>query len=105
MWQVIQEFVVAHRRALGIAGDSLTFFGGLLLAAEALWKKTERTAIATKRTTARFFPHAEDAAGKQISPSDTEEKWFNRWHLLSQAGAVAMAIGFFFLLVCRIFAD
>jgi hypothetical protein len=101
----VQEFVVAHRKCLGISGDSLTFLGGLLLALEALWKKSERISIAVKKTTAKDFPHAEDAAGKSINPEDTEQKWVNRWHLISQLGAVAMAAGFFVLLLCRIFAE
>ncbi len=103
--QSVQAFVVAHRKYLGISGDSLTFLGGLLLALEALWKKSERISIAVKTTTARYFPKAEDAAGKSISPETTEETWVNRWHLISQLGTIAMAAGFFLLLLCRIFAD
>jgi hypothetical protein len=99
------EFVFAHRRCLGITGDSLTFLGGILLALEALWKKRERTSIATKKTTAKFFPGAEDESGKSINPEQTEEKWVNRWHWIAQVGTVAVAAGFFVLLLLRIFAE
>lgn len=105
MWQAVHEWVAANKRPLEILGDSLTFLGGLLLAAEALWKKTERIAVATKRTTAKYFPAAEDEQGNRINPSEEEEKWFERWHALAKAGAVAMAAGFFVLLICRIFAE
>jgi len=101
----VQVLVSAHRRCVGIAGDSLTFFGGLLLALEALGKKRERISIATKRTIARYFPRAEDESGKSINPEKTEEEWVNRWHLVAQAGAVTLAAGFFLLLLLRIFAE
>ena len=105
MWLPLQEFVTGHHKGLGILGDSLTFFGGLLLALEALWKKRERTSIATKKTTAKFFPQAEDESGKSINPEYTEEQWVNRWHWIAQAGTVAMAAGFFVLLLLRIIAE
>lgn len=105
MWFPLQEFVAVHHKGLGILGDSLTFLGGLLLAIEALWKRTERISIATVRTTARYFVQAEDKAGNKINPEKTEENWVNRWHHFAQAGAVAMAAGFLVLLLVRIFAD
>lgn len=104
-FQSVQEFAVAHRRSLGITGDSLTFVGGLLLAIEALWKRTERISIATVRTTAKYFVQAEDKAGNKINPEKTEEAWVNLWHRISQVGAIVMACGFLFLLFCRIFAE
>ena len=103
--QSAQTFVVEHRKCVGVFGDSLTFLGGVLLALEALWKKSERTSIAVKKTTAKYFPQAEDESGNTISPEAAEEKWVNRWHRVSQLGAIAMAAGFFLLLLCRIFAE
>lgn len=103
--QSAHEFVFAHRRCLGITGDSLTFLGGMLLALEALLKRRERTSIATKRTIAKFFPDAEDESGKSINPEKTEEKWVNRWHWVAQVGTVALAAGFLVLLLLRIFAE
>ena len=105
MLDFAQEFVVAHRRCIGIAGDSLTFLGGLLLALEALGKKREWISIATKRTVARYFPRAEDESGKSINPVKTEEDWVDRWHLIAQIGAVTLAAGFLLLLLLRIFAE
>jgi hypothetical protein len=90
---------------LGIAGDSLTFAGALLLAAEALWKKTERIAIATKKTVIAYFPDAEDREGNPISANSVEQKWSNIWDFAAKAGAILLVIGFAFLLVCRIFAE
>lgn len=105
MLDFLKEIVSHHVKAFGILGDSLTFFGGMLLALEALWKKTERTAIATKKTTASYFPEAQDQQGKPINPDDEEQKWFSRWNFASKAGTVIMAVGFLFLLVTRIFAE
>jgi hypothetical protein len=105
VWQTAQEWVVANKRPLGIWGDSLTFLGGVLLAAEALGKKSERISIAIVKTTAKYFVQAEDKAGNKINPETTEEAWVNRWHRISQLGAIAMAAGFLVLLLCRVFAE
>ena len=105
LFQSVHEFAVAHRKCLGVAGDGLTFAGGVLLALEALGKKSERISIATVKTTAKYFVQAEDKAGNKINPQATEEAWVNRWHRAAQFGAVAMAAGFLFLLFLRIFAD
>jgi hypothetical protein len=48
MGETIHAFALADRKGLEIAGDSFTFAGALLLAAEALWKKKERTAIGAR---------------------------------------------------------
>jgi hypothetical protein len=105
MWKILHDLLIEHPKALGIAGDSLTFLGGLLLAAEALWKKRERTAIATKETTAQYFPNAEDREGNPISPSEVEQRYADTWDAMSKIGAIAMTAGFFFLLISRIFAE
>ena len=105
LFQSVRELVLAHRKCLGISGDSLTFLGGLLLALEALGKKNERISIAIVRTTAKYFVQAEDEDGRKVSPEAAEEAWVKRWHLIAQLGASAMAAGFLLLLVLRIFAD
>lgn len=105
MWSGEPTLLARYPKAIGIAGDSLTFLGGLLLSAEALWKKTEREAIAVKETTVKYFPQAEDQAGRPVSPSEVEKQWFRRWDAASKAGVLLMALGFLFLLISRIFAE
>lgn len=95
----------AQHKTFGVIGDSLTFVGGLLLAAEVLFRKTEHTAIAAKDTIVKYFPDAQDADGKPISPSDEEKRWAARWDLCSRIGVVALATGFACLLLVRIFAE
>jgi len=102
MWESAHALLTEHPKALGVIGDSLTFTGGLLLAAEALWKKTERIAIATKETIVKYFPRAEDEQGNPISPTSVEQRWLSLWNFASKAGAITLAVGFAFLLAHRI---
>jgi hypothetical protein len=96
------EFIHTNHRCVGIWGDSLTFAGGLLLSAEALFKKKDRLTIAVKGTVATFFPGAEDNSGKKVSPTDTEKKQLNRWDLVAKAGIGMLTVGFLVLLLVRI---
>jgi hypothetical protein len=96
------EFVHNHHKCVGIWGDSFTFLGGLLLSAEALFKKKDRLAIAVKGTVATFFPGAEDSGGKKVSPSVTEEKQVNLWDLAAKGGIGMLTFGFLLLLILRI---
>lgn len=102
MWESIHALLIGHPKALGVLGDSFTFIGSLLMAAEALWKKTERIAIATKKTIVKYFPTAEDEKGKPVSPTVVEEKWSNRWNVASKSGVIVLAAGFALLLAHRI---
>jgi len=106
MWESAHALLTEHRKAIGVLGDSLTFAGSLLMAAEALWKKTERIAIGTKKTIVKYFPTAEDEQGKPVSPTSVEERWLSLWNFASKAGVMMVAAGFAFLLAHRIlFAD
>ena len=96
------EFIHANHRCVGIWGDSLTFAGGLLLSAEALFKKKDRLTIAIKGTVSRLFPGAEDKVGKTVSQSDEEKKQLNRWDLVAKVGTGMLTVGFLVLLLLRI---
>ena len=96
------EFIHANHRCVGIWGDSLTFAGGLLLSAEALFKKKDRLAIAIKTTVATLLPGAEEKSGNTVSPSDEEKKQLNRWDLVAKAGIGMLTVGFLVLLLLRI---
>ena len=96
------EYIHNHHRCVGIWGDSLTFAGGLLLSAEALFKKKDRLTIAVKGAVATFFPGAEGKSGTKVSITDTEEKQLNRWALVAKAGTGMLTIGFLILLLLRI---
>jgi hypothetical protein len=96
------EFIHNHHRTVGIWGDSLTFAGGMLLSAEALFKKKDRLVIAVKGAVATFFPGAENKSGKKVSVSSTEEKQLNRWAFVAKAGTGMLTIGFLILLLLRI---
>jgi hypothetical protein len=98
LWECLRQ----HHRTVGIWGDSLTFLGGLLLSAEALFKKKDRLAVAVKGTVAKFFPGAEDSGGNKVSPTTTEEKQVNLWGLVAKAGIGMLTIGFLVLLLLRI---
>jgi hypothetical protein len=105
MWEAIQSLLTGHRKAFEITGDSLTFLGGMLMAAEALWKTTERIAIATTNTFLKYFPDAEDRTGRPIESKQVEETWQKRWSFTAKLGAVVLTAGFLILLLCRIFAE
>ena len=105
MWEDLQSLLTAHRKAFEITGDSLTFGGGMLMAAEALWKTTERIAIATTNTFLKYFPDAEDRRGRHLDPKNVERKWQKLWSATAKWGAVVLSAGFLVLLLCRIFAE
>jgi len=94
-----------HRKGFEILGDSLTFAGSLLLAAEALWKKTERIAIARKTTIVNFFPTLQDAQGKPDTPEAVERRWFTLWTVFAKFGACILTAGFAVLLAIRILVE
>jgi hypothetical protein len=96
------NFIRTNHRCVGIWGDSLTFAGGLLLSAEALFKKKDLLTIAIKGNVARLFPGAEDKGGKTVSQSDEEKKQLNRWDLITKAGIGMLTVGFLVLLLLRI---
>jgi hypothetical protein len=102
MLDSIWEFLKIHHKGVGIWGDSLSFIGGLMLAAEALFQKKDRLAIAVKGTVARLFPGAEDSEGNKVSTNATEEKQVDLWELVAKWGIVVLTVGFAFLLVSRI---
>jgi hypothetical protein len=102
MWHDIWELLKLHHQCVGITGDSITFIGGLMLSAEALFKKKDRRTIAIKGTVSRLFPGAEDKGGVTVSATETEERQVNFWEGVAKAGVVALTIGFFLLLVSRI---
>ncbi len=105
MWEALQLLLTGHRKAFEITGDSLTFLGGMLMAAEALWKTTERIAIATTNTFLKYFPDAEDRGGRPVSTKQVEERWQKRWSFTAKLGAVVLTAGFLILLLCRIYAE
>ena len=100
---MLTPLLTGDPKALGLVGDSITFAGSLLLAAEALWKKTERTAIATRKAVVEHFPGAEDRDGNPLDVSAVQEAWLDQAKLYQvEAGALGLAIGFAFLLLSRL---
>jgi hypothetical protein len=105
MWEAMLSLLTGHRKAFEIAGDSLTFIGGMLMAAEALWNTTERIAIATAKSFLKYFPEAEDRTGAPLATEQVEEVWRKRWNITAKLGAVVLTGGFLVLLLCRIYAE
>ncbi|MGD0732387.1 MAG: hypothetical protein ABR956_14090 [Terracidiphilus sp.] len=105
MWEGAHALLTEHRKALGIVGDSLTFAGSLLLALEALLRKTERISVDRKKTIVKHFKYAEDRQGEPVSPEAVERKWLKLWEVASKTGTIVLALGFAFLLAHRIFVE
>lgn len=105
MLDSISELVQAWKRAFGIFGDSLTFLGGLLLALEALYKKSDRQAIEDRQSILDLFPTAQDENGNPLSISDLDKSLVSRWQAIARLGVVIMVLGFLCLLLLRIFAE
>jgi hypothetical protein len=105
MWEGTQSFFVQHPKALGIAGDSVTFAGSLILSLEALFKKAERVSIDRKRKIIALSPYAETSSGTPLSAEAVEAKWLQIWAFASKLGTIVLTFGFLCLLLSRIFAE
>jgi hypothetical protein len=98
LWECFQH----HHKTVGIWGDSLTFLGGLLLSAEALFKKKDRLTLASIATVVKLFPNAEDGAGNKLGTSAVEDKQLQRWERVAKWGVGLLTLGFLLLLISRI---
>jgi hypothetical protein len=105
MWQEASSFLKVHPKFLGITGDSLTFLGSILLILEALFKKVQFVSVDQDKVIVKYFPYAEDAGGRRLSPRMTEENWMMLWLVVSRVGAFFLVGGFGFLLLSRIFSE
>ena len=86
MLHTLWEYLQHHHRTVGIWGDSLTFLGGLLLSAEALFKKKDRLTLASIATVVKLFPGAEDGKGKKLATTTAEDKQLKRWEKIAKLG-------------------
>jgi hypothetical protein len=105
MWENLQPFLVAHKKGVGIFGDSITFAGSLILSCEALFKKTERVSIGRKRKLIEHTPYLKSRSGESVTNEQIENKWVDLWLFLSKAGILTLTLGFLALLLGRIFAE
>lgn len=105
MWQEIRPFLLAHKKAVGILGDSITFIGSLILSAEALFKKTQIISTARKRKLIARTPHLKSLSGQLVTDGQVENEWVNLWVLLAKIGILILTLGFLVLLLGRIFTE
>jgi hypothetical protein len=102
MLDTLWAFLQQHHRPVGIWGDSLTFLGGLLLSAEALFKKKDRLTLASIAIVVKLFPGAEDGNGKKLATTTEEDKQLRRWEKVAKLGVGLLTLGFLLLLLLRI---
>jgi hypothetical protein len=105
MWESLPQFLLAHKKAVGIIGDSITFAGSLILALEAFFKKKERVSVKNKRNLLKHTPYLKSSSGEQVTDEQIENKWIDLWLRLSKIGIFTLTAGFLALLLGRIFAE
>ena len=105
MRENLQPFLVVHKKAFGIAGDSITFFALILLSLEALFKQAEWLSVESKRTIVAYFKNAEDADGNKIDIPTVERHWRTLWTIAARCGTLFLALGFAILLALRIWSE
>ena len=105
MWQEIQPFLLAHKKAVGILGDSITLVGSFLLSAEALFKKTQLISTGRKRKLIARTPHLKSRSGELVTDDQVENQWIDLWVLLAKIGILILTLGFLVLLLGRIFTE
>ncbi|MGH9595915.1 MAG: hypothetical protein ACRD3K_03865, partial [Edaphobacter sp.] len=96
-WRTKGHNLCARHRTVGIWGDSLTFLGGLLLSAEALFKKKDRFTLASIATVVKLFPGAEDGKGNKLTTTTEEDKQLKRWETVAKWGVGLLTFGFLLL--------
>lgn len=105
MWESLQQFVVAHKKAVGVFGDSITFVGSLILSLEALFKKTTLVSIQRKQKLLERTKYLKSRSGENVTREQIEDKWIDLWLRLSKIGIVTLTLGFLALLLGRILAE
>jgi hypothetical protein len=105
MWESLPQLLLAHTKAVGIIGDSITFAGSLILALEAIFKKKERVSVKNKRNLLKHTPYLKSRSGESVTNEQIEDNWIDFWSHLSMAGIITLTLGFLALLLGRIFAE
>lgn len=105
MWESLVQFLAAHKKGVGVFGDSITFAGSLVLSLEALCKKTERISTERKKKLLERTPYLKSKTGENVSVEMIENKWDALWTLLAKWGIVILTAGFLVLLLGRLFTE